>query len=101
MKPQEINWNEWEEIEVEEYGNLSADEGLEVKIGFATFLFKKREVWPKVFKDGSYTIEVSHSGDIKLYELSEMDYYPFYVGSALSLLIQAVECAKKQMEKKK
>lgn len=99
MKPQEINWNEWEEVRPPAQFKLSDPNILEIQVDGSMFYFKKKEVFPKVFENDSYIFTVKESGEIIIY--ARLIKRTFFFDDSLSELIEAVECAKKQMEKNK
>ncbi len=90
MKPQEINWDEWEELkEIVTTKDLLSKDILMIRKTGENYYFKKKEKFPIVFEDPAYTIEVDKDGHIAITQCG--DRFSFSPKVSLPLLYKAVK----------
>lgn len=90
----------WIEISKKDYEKLKIHEGAAF-YDYETreiFYFKKEEVWPRVFEDDSYLIEVNKQGNLIIW-FEDKDSW-FNQNQSFPLLKQAVDFADKIRSKK-
>ena len=92
MKPQDINWDEWEEIKAPAIFRVSDPNILEIVVEGISYYFKKKEVWPKIWNNTIIYIRVNEDGKV---EIQNMPMFPDK--AVVDTLLEALECAKKQL----
>lgn len=82
MKPQEINFDDWEECSINEYCSLT-DKGLDRRViyenGKEIKFFKKKETFPKLIRTEHGYSKIDEWGSIEVLDSSERRSYISYL----------------------